>query len=171
MVDRVLYTKRLKLRPVTGDDAYDIAVGIGDWNVLRWLTSPPWPYRLEDAHDFINRQSTFQARGIDLDGKIIGVVGITPELDVGYWLATPYHGQGYMTEAAVAAIADHFRHCNDTLTSGYLLGNAASRNVLTKLGFQNTFVRKTYSRPKDKDVDVQRMELTAAAFNTKHLAA
>jgi hypothetical protein len=28
-----------------------------DWEVIRWLDAPPWPYALKDAEDFIRAQN------------------------------------------------------------------------------------------------------------------
>ena len=168
MLDRVLQTKRLKLRPVRAADAKDIANGIGVWEVIRWLTSPPWPYTLADAEWFLGQDTLNTYYGIEIDGALRGVVSISFDFDMGYWLAIPYHGNGYMTEAASAVVARHFEHSDETLTSGYLLGNAVSANVLGKIWFQNTLLRTDYSTPMKADVQVQRMELTAQKYWTDH---
>ena len=105
MLDRVLHTKRLKLRPVRAADAKDIAEGIGEWEVIRWLTSPPWPYTLADAEWYANQETMDGKYGIEIDGAVRGNVSISQELEIGYWLAIPYHGHGYMTEAASALAA------------------------------------------------------------------
>lgn len=168
MLDRVLHTKRLKLRPVRAADAKEIAEGIGEWEVIRWLTSPPWPYSLADAEWFLGQDTRNTDYGIELDGALRGVVSISSDFDLGYWLAIPCHGHGYMTEAASAVVAKHFEHSNAALTSGYLLENAASANVLGKIGFRNTFLRTDYSTPMKADVQVQRVELTAQKYRTDH---
>ena len=169
MLDRVLHTKRLKLRPVRAADAKDIAEGIGEWDVMRWLTSPPWPYTLADAQWYANQEPMDGKYGIEIDGAVRGNVSISQELEIGYWLAIPYHGHGYMTEAASALVAAHFAQSDETLLSGYLLGNAASANVLGKVGFENTHLRTDYSKPMKQDVDVQRMELSAESFRARHV--
>lgn len=169
MLDRVLHTKRLKLRPVRSADAKDIAKGIGEWEVIRWLTSPPWPYSLADAEWFLGQDTLNTYYGIEIDGALCGLVSISSDFDLGYWLAIPCHGHGYMTEAANAVVAKHFEHSDATLTSGYLLENAASANVLGKIEFQNTFPRTDYSKPMKQDVGVQRMELTAQSYRARHV--
>lgn len=42
---RQLLTGRLKLRPLENRDAGAIARLIDDWDVIRWLTMPPYPYK------------------------------------------------------------------------------------------------------------------------------
>ena len=48
-----LRTERLLLRPVGSEDAMAITDGLRDWEVTRWLSSVPWPYRRQDADWFI----------------------------------------------------------------------------------------------------------------------
>ena len=44
MISPVLTTRRLILRPITLDDADEITRGLGNWEVVQWLTTPPFPY-------------------------------------------------------------------------------------------------------------------------------
>jgi len=163
----VIRCKRLILRPLRAGDSQAIAHGIGQWQVIRWLTTPPWPYTQADAEWFLNDPMSAETFGIEVDGALIGVVGLHgnddsagPEL--GYWLDRDHHGKGYMTEAAQAVVADHFARRDESLQSGHLVGNAASANVLSKLGFRNTAVITRFARPVGYDVPLQRMELTKA---------
>ena len=157
----VLVTDRLRLRPLRAEDAPAIAEGIGDWEVMRWLTAPPWPYGLADAEWFIGDPVSDGAHAIMVGGQLAGVVHISTKGELGYWLARSFHGRGYMTEAAAALVARHFARGGGPLWSGYLIGNAASCNVLTKVGFVNTEVVRRFARPLNADVDIQRMALTA----------
>ena len=51
-MNRIL-TRRLVLRPLReGDDARVFEL-FNNWNVVRFLSSPPWPYSREDAHAFV----------------------------------------------------------------------------------------------------------------------
>jgi RimJ/RimL family protein N-acetyltransferase len=165
MQGRVIRTKRLTLRPLILADAPAIAQGIGQWEVIRWLTRPPYPYALADAVAFLSGSVSAECFGIDFDGTLAGVIGLHLDaadqgVDLGYWLGLPFHGQGYMTEAASAAIADHFTQSETALDSGYIVGNSRSENVLTKLGFTNTQVIKDFAKPLNREVNVQRMVLT-----------
>lgn len=135
---------------------------------MRWLTAPPWPYGIGDAVEFIASSLAAEALVIEIDGRLAGVVGHHAPKDgngveLGYWLARDFWGHGYMTEAAGAAVADHFRHSGEALVSGYILGNARSAQVLAKLGFRDTGQVRQLARPLGAVVTVQRMELTAKA--------
>ena len=45
----IIGTRRLILRPLRESDAAAIFALFNDWDVVRWLSSPPWPYTREDA--------------------------------------------------------------------------------------------------------------------------
>lgn len=158
----VLRTARLTLRPLQTGDAPWITEGISDWEVIRWLTTPPWPYAVTDAVSFIDSEASAGAMAILVGDQRAGVVHINPSGDLGYWLVRPLHGLGYMTEAAGALVSDHIRRGAGQLVSGYVEGNAASRNVLTKLGFRVTHTINAYCRPRAADVTVVRMALPPA---------
>lgn len=168
MSGRVLQTKRLKLRPLKAADAPAIARLIGNWNVIRWLTSPPWPYRLADAQWFVADDGSSGSFCIEIDGAFAGIVGLTNKLDLGYWLGQPFHGQGYMTEAARAVVDSHFSDHAERLMSGYIPGNETSAGVLKKCGFVNTETISVPSVPLGRDVQVQRMELTSDMWRACH---
>jgi RimJ/RimL family protein N-acetyltransferase len=53
----VIRTKRLGLRPLQADDVDRVFTLFNDWNVVRRLSSPPWPYTLEDARSFVAQQA------------------------------------------------------------------------------------------------------------------
>jgi RimJ/RimL family protein N-acetyltransferase len=148
-------THRLTLRLLRPEDAEPIARMIAEWEVIRWLTTPPYPYRLADAVGFISRAGP-EHRAITRDGALIGVVTLGD--DLGYWLGLPFHGQGFMTEAAGAMLARHFAAGGCPVTSGHLLGNDPSRRVLLKLGFRDSHVSRSHSNSHGREVDVQRME-------------
>ena len=171
MSNRVLQTQRLKLRPLDLLDAPEIARLIADWDVIRWLTSPPYPYALSDAELFLSHGDRTNCFAVDLCGdfgdKFVGVVSTSslknsPQHELGYWLGKPYWGRGIMSEATAAVVEDCFACKTEPLVSGYLLGNDASENVLTKLGFAKTQIDVDYSRPLKTDMKVQKMQLTHA---------
>ena len=133
-------TDRLRLRSARPEDADWMAREIANPNVLQWLTNPPSPYSLADAETYIaSRKDDASYRVICAREQPVGVVSLTQihkdVPDLGYWLAQGAWGQGYMTEAAGALIDWHFENGGAPIESGWLKGNAASQNVLTKLGF------------------------------------
>jgi RimJ/RimL family protein N-acetyltransferase len=144
----VLETARLVLRPPRLADAPTLAATINDRRIAEKLARVPHPYSLADAESFITQVN---ASGSDLaflimlpDDTLIGCCGIhhlrgAPE--IGYWLGVPWWGKGYATEAGRALIDHAFTDLgHESLVSGALVSNPASRRVLEKCGFQWTGV-------------------------------
>jgi RimJ/RimL family protein N-acetyltransferase len=152
-------TARLVLEPLRGEFAHALFVHIDDWEVVRWLTAPPWPYRLDDMRAFIAAAASAHAAGRDatfaltLAGLPIGVIGVEglrigPVL--GYWLARPFWGRGYMSEAARALVGRLFQDGHGFVASGVLKGNRASLRVQEKLGFRTVNERYIHARPHNR---------------------
>ena len=69
-------------------------------------------------------------------------------LSIGYELAKPYWGNGYMPEALRAMIQCAFERKNlDVLAIGHFAGNDRSRRVIEKCGFQyEGVIRRAFGR-------------------------
>jgi RimJ/RimL family protein N-acetyltransferase len=174
-------TERLLLRPLRSGDAEPLLAQFADWEVIRWLGTPPWPYTRDDALGFVARQLSLPpaATGylaITLGGALIGAVeagsrdasGGAASLrspTLGYWLAHPHWGRGYMTEAAGAYIARIFAETTiDTIYSGAFAGNEASLGVQDKLGFERTGEALVYCRPQGKKLAHVNTQLTRSQY-------
>jgi RimJ/RimL family protein N-acetyltransferase len=140
-------TERLLLRPGWIEDAPALHAAIADEAVVRNLAQAPWPYTLLDAETFLVRErrpheaSSLIFLRTDGAPRLIGGIGFgrmpTGALELGYWIARPFWGRGYATEAGRAAI-DHARLSLriPRMTAGHFIDNPASGRVLTKLGFR-----------------------------------
>jgi RimJ/RimL family protein N-acetyltransferase len=140
-------TERLLLRPVFEEDWEDIYRGLNDEGVVRMLCKAPWPYREEDARASAARpaEKGLTRFAITLPGaggsRMIGTIGIGdpgegPE--IGYWIARPFWGRGYATEAGrgILSVARMLGH--RTIRAAHAIDNPASGKVLRKLGFRPT---------------------------------
>ena len=115
-MNRIL-TRRLVLRPLrAGDDARVFEL-FANWNVVRFLSAPPWPYSREDAHAFVQlRIPPEQTDSITFaithqgcadrlhrrDQQAASEVQRDGGYNLGYWLGEPFWGEGCMSEAARA---------------------------------------------------------------------
>jgi RimJ/RimL family protein N-acetyltransferase len=140
-------TERLLLRPGWIEDAPALFKAISEEAIVRNLASAPWPYRLADAEAFLSTDrspgepSMLIFRRTQGAPQLIGTVGFgrrpDAEPEFGYWIARPYWGLGYATEAGCAAIAMARESLRlKRLHAGHFLDNPASGRVLTKLGFR-----------------------------------
>ena len=163
----IIRTVRLSLRRLARADAPEVARLIADTDITRWLTSVPWPYALEDAITFTEKVEADATDhfAICRDDAFLGVISTQDQL--GYWLAKHAWGQGYMTEAAGAVIARHFRSDAVSLRSGYVLGNVPSSRILTKLGFRNSEIIEAYVPTLGRAASVQKMVLSRLDWEAK----
>ena len=176
-------TERLLLRPLRADDAEAVFALFANWEVIRRLSSPPWPYTREDATSFLelcDRNAGDEAAELAVvrDGGLIGGIGMRvwparrvqsgPGPFVGYWLGQPYWGKGYMTEAARGFLAWIFAaHACDTIYSGVFADNAASLRVQEKLGFMRDGETTLYAKPRGGDFPHVNTRLTRSAFEAR----
>ncbi|KFG91577.1 GNAT family acetyltransferase [Sphingobium herbicidovorans NBRC 16415] len=149
-------TPRLLLRPGWMEDAPALTEAIGEPAILRNLTRAPAPYNVDDARAFLGlphdsrmpRLLVFsRTRGAP---RLVGGCGLhlaeddTPE--IGYWIARPYWGLGFATEAAGAALRMARAAGITGIRASHFADNPASGNVLRKLGFRYTGrVERRYS--------------------------
>jgi RimJ/RimL family protein N-acetyltransferase len=173
-------TERLILRPLRPGDAGRVFALLGNWQVIRWLSSPPWPYTLDDARAFVEariRQDRDERIffAVALEDALIGGVSVranTAEASgrspiLGYWLGQPYWGRGYMTEAARAFIAHIFASTGvDAIHTGAFADNPASLRVQEKLGFERAGEMMLYCRPRGCELLHVNTKLVRSAFRT-----
>lgn len=172
-------TVRLALRPPRDSDAVRLHTLFCNWEVIRWLDSPPWPYALSHAREFIavrkGPHPDFITSAIVLDGALIGVIDaiVKPAgaiqrergYAIGYWLGQPYWGCGYMSEAARGFIAHVFATISaDAICSEAFRDNAASLRIQEKLGFRSAGEAMSFSNPHQKDMPHVNTMLTRACF-------
>jgi RimJ/RimL family protein N-acetyltransferase len=166
----VLLTSRLTLRPPAPPDAEEIALHLSNWNVARMLSRVPFPYFVEDAEDWI--EGLVEKPG-DLvytihRERLIGVAAIHfagGEPRLGYWLGEPWHGRGFMTEAAAALLSYAFTTRDiAAVRSSAFEENAASLRLQEKLGFTVAGGGLEWSRSRGETVAMLETRLTACAF-------
>lgn len=147
-------TPRLLLRPGWQEDAHALHTAMADEGIVRNLASAPWPYEKSHAEAFLAREQdprlpVFLAfnrtRGRPL---LVGGCGIgrreDGSLELGYWIARPYWGLGFATEATRAVM--HIARASGLTGIGcsHFVDNPASGRVMRKIGFRPTgeFVRR-----------------------------
>jgi 8-oxo-dGTP diphosphatase len=148
-------TERLKLRALEESELPRLVELLGVWDIVRWLTVVPFPYKLQHAREFYADIAPLYARGepqffvmtLKTDDLMIGGVGLHPprgtgaaegEREIGYWLGLDFQGRGLMGEAARAVIDIGFEHAGvRAIGASTTPGNQASQNVLRRLGMRN----------------------------------
>ncbi len=136
------------LRTVEPADAKSLAQSANNFNVwINLRNQMPHPYQLADAENFIRliaNQNPAQNLGIEISGKIMGMIGATRLSDVyqktadfGYWLDKSLWGRGIMTEVIHTFIPYAFENFDIfKLSAGVYGHNKASVRILEKNGFE-----------------------------------
>lgn len=165
-------TERLLLRPGWAEDAGALFEAIADERIVCNLASAPWPYRACHAEAFLATERRpdepsllIFRRCTDEAPQLIGTIGIgsrpSGSKELGYWIARPFWGRGYATEAAAALIGiarDGLRL--PRLEAGHFVDNPASGRVLEKLGFRPTgVVAPRFSAGRGKEAQSRLFEL------------
>lgn len=150
-------TLRLRFREMVEADLDEMAAMLGDPEVMRYY---PAPRSRDEAREWIlSNQRRYAEHGFGLwiietrDGTFVGDLGVTwqevngqPRLEVGYHVKSDAQGQGFATEAAVAAR----EYARSVLGANELVAiihpeNAASRRVAEHLGM--TQIDLDYGHP------------------------
>ena len=148
-------TARLTLRSWGEEDAEQLALGLNDLDLARWLAFVPHPYTTSHAEDWIRRCreiSNVSARPIAYEFAIelkpertvVGGVSLN-KVDWkageggggGIWIARQHQGHGYGREAFEAKV--RFAFCDLGLTkliNGYFDGNERSWAMQRRLGYR-----------------------------------
>jgi len=141
-------TERLLLRPGWAEDAPALAGAIADETIVRNLAAAPWPYGLADAEAFLASArdpampSFLIFARTDDAPQLVGACGLgrrpSGAVELGYWIARPYWGNGYAAEAGRALIGIARALKLPRLEASHFVDNPASGRVLEKLGFRPT---------------------------------
>jgi len=148
-----LETARLVLQPLNwetlAEDAAQAQPLFAQWEIVQHLNNKvPWPYP-EDGVLAYYRDLALPAmdRGEEwhwtlrlksAPAQIVGSIGLhRGEINRGFWLAQPWHGQGLMTEA-VLAVNDYWFNVlgHPTLRVSKAVANQTSRRISEKTGMR-----------------------------------
>lgn len=127
--------------------------------LLRHLAEPaiadsmlriPYPYTIADAHRWVTlarararafgREQVWAIREPQ-EGILVGCAGFESEpgshkAEIGYWLAKPYWGRGWMTDVVQTLVQVGFQYGWTRLSASVFDDNLASARVLEKAGFR-----------------------------------
>ena len=176
-------TPRLLLRPGFPEDAPALAAAISDKAIVRNLATAPWPYRMRDAEAFLASPrdpilpSLLIFERTEGAPRLVGACGLgrrpSGAVEMGYWIARGFWGQGFATEACVALVemARALGLCS--LEGSHFVDNPASSRVLEKLGFEALGIiapRMSCARGAEVPARLMRLQLCAAAVDEEEEA-
>lgn len=140
----------LTLRPILLTDASAFSQYANDQDIARMTGSFPRYFPLISAEFRIMHMNALKRRGLSFNyaitqtghDRLIGVMDLfrssTEEtLEIGYWVAKPFWGKDYATQAGRMILAAAREYLGATrIKAGVYTDNPASLRVLEKLGFE-----------------------------------
>jgi len=170
-------TARLRLRAVEEADAATVA-RLMTPEVTRWLASWPSPVTEALARERLAqmRDATRTAQGVcwaierTEDRALMGTISVLRSRDaamrgaLGYWLGEPFHRQGFMSEAAAAAVAAAFVRLDlRVIEAGAQPENYGSLAVMRALGMRPIGPRLMWAAGRQRDELCEYFELARDA--------
>lgn len=138
-------TERLNILPFDANDGAALAGLMNDAYIANMMTSIGYPFPVGEASDWIAERGFHGELGFCVkvtlkDGTMIGFIGIGGDpVNTAYAFGRTFWGKGYATEAMRGFLGHVMPAFGLTeVTAGAMFDNAASQNVLTKLGFEKT---------------------------------
>ncbi|UPV73700.1 GNAT family N-acetyltransferase [Halorussus limi] len=162
------------LRTIEEDDIEFMRDTVNDPDVREGLTTAH-PLNAEQEREYFEERVSNQEDvnlAICADGEISGVIGLhdlnsrAGNCEIGLWLATDYHGEGYGTEAS-RLLTDHAFHelRMRRVTARVLATNPASARIWEKLGFEEEGVHRDEAFTGGEYVDVRYFGVLADEWN------
>ena len=161
-----LHTARLVLRAPVDADVDAITEACQDPEIPRW-TPIPSPYGRSDAEGYVRLVAQGWANGTEAvwvahaDGVLVASIGLHRitahatggDAELGYWVAAPARGQGYLTEAARAVLDWGFTELGlARIAWRATVGNIASARGARALGFRYEGTqRQSLTSPRGRD--------------------
>jgi ribosomal-protein-alanine N-acetyltransferase len=154
----IFETRRLVLREVTAEDAYDVFKYLSDKDVVKPMGLEPFQ-TVKDVWDeirwykSINEEGTGIRWGITLkdSGKVIGSCGFLNMLtkhyraEVGYELSKDYWGKGIASEALEAVVKYGYQHFQlERIEALIEPANLPSQKLVEKQGFRREGLLRHY---------------------------
>jgi len=146
----LIKTKQFTIRPFKMSDAKDIVRNINNKNVVLYLSTVPFPYKIKNAKEYLNKViSQYKAKapntfacGIEINGEICGSIGlhhikIGHKAELGYWLGEKHWGKGIMSKAVNLFVSQGFKRFKLIKIDAYVFSpNKGSKIVLEKNKFK-----------------------------------
>jgi [ribosomal protein S5]-alanine N-acetyltransferase len=145
-----LETVRLLLHPVELADAEQIQILFPHWEIVRYLRNiVPWPYPPDGALQFLRDRALPAMEGREAwhwtlrlrtkPEQVIGFISLMKgeSENRGFWMGSPWQGQGLMSEACDAVTDFWFDVLKfPVLRAPKAIANVASRRISEKQGMR-----------------------------------
>lgn len=163
-----LTTERLTLNQFQKEDIPSLTLYANNPKVAEMTSNIPHPYTQQHGEMWIeNTQKGFEngalyAFAVRLQGtqEFIGGMGLSIDIqnnhaELGYWLAEPFWGKGYATEAAKEILRFGLKKLHlHRIYATHLAHNTASGTILQKIGMLQEGILKEHAKKGKKYYDL-----------------
>ena len=169
----------VSLRAFRADDTDRLAAMMDDPEIARWVSRLPFPYRRDDAVDWIASHQALLADGtalplalVDADSdELLGSFGLRPRDDgrgeLGYTLARWARGRGFGTRGLRLYAAFAFDELGlERLEVLTLPENSRSLALAERVGFRREAVLRSWRVMRGKRMDMVMMSLLPGELST-----
>ena len=164
---KIIKTRKFILRPISPDDAKDLARNMNNWNIIRNLSQIPFPYELKHARQFARKMEKEMSREntqnyvmvIEINNEVVGAIGAHKiihghKADMGYWLAEKCWGNGIMPDAVKKFMVHIFVEFKlHRIYSEIYSHNQPSMRVMEKVGMQFEGIKRKGALKDGKYID------------------
>jgi RimJ/RimL family protein N-acetyltransferase len=175
-----IVTRRLRLRAPKLEDAFEIDPIYNDFEVARWINVPhpcPTGFALERFQRFLifppHERCFIVSKKSDKKQKAIGLIlanwtdAEKPPI-IGFFLASRFHGKGFMGEALDAALKELFKLTDaEAIRASFYDGNIASDVLLKKKRFKPVGTSMDFNRATGKTENQTDLILTRSVFEAE----
>ena len=162
-------TPRLRLRPLTLEDATTVQQLAGRREIAAMTRTIPHPYSLAQAQEWLTKAIALNSEGkaatfglvLECTGRLIGAIGLASIdadhrcAEMGFWVGVDWWGQGYATEATRALLRHGFEALGlNRIYAHHMTKNPASGRVLEKIGMKREGLLRQAMRKWDNFEDV-----------------
>ena len=147
LLQEMIRTERLILRPFALTDAPQVKALAGDLRIYETTLCVPYPYEEGIAESWISTHQRCFYEGLGVvfaiclpSGNLIGAAslsraGLFNRAELGYWIGAAYWNRGFCTEAAKAIVEYGFKVLTyHKIAARHFVGNHSSARVLEKVG-------------------------------------
>ena len=174
-----LESERLRLGQLSAKDIPSITAYADNPNISKMTLNLPYPYFEKDAIFWINMSNQgFQNKnkyifGVFLQStaEFIGGIGLHlneqyDRAEIGYWIAEPFWGKGYCSEAVSLILNFGFNELKiHKIYASHLIGNPASGKVMINNGMIKEGEMIDHFKKGDEYRSVRQYRLTKAEYD------
>ncbi len=178
----IIEGKQVGLRRLRFSDIRNIYEHINDKQIARWTVAVPYPYKADDAEEFIrltskmirqNKRRTFGIIYKETD-NLIGIVDLFKinwtdrNGEIGYWVGRKFWNRGIATEAIYLMLKYAFRKLKlHRIYARVFESNIASARALEKNGFKHEGIQRHAAKVRNRWRNFHQYAILGPEFTTR----